>query len=254
MKLLRFACFATVSLAFLQNVSGQSFINLDFESARRIVPDQSNYLYPYAVYATSAVPGWTVSGFLGTNDLLFNNYSLGAPSVSLFGTNSYNPPPPPGNQIPPPLDGKLSIDIYGGVPATGDAPTSASISQTGLVPAWTTSLQFIAQNTPYSGPTVLLVSLGNQNIPCSVISAGPNYTLYGGDISAFAGQIEQLTFTALQGVNNYWEIDDIQFVPEPSVFVLFSVCVLFLYWRMKQPNNRIGCKRTLVHFQQFQSR
>ena len=164
MKLLRIVCFVTVSLTLLQSVSGQSFVNLNFESARfRIVPDQSSYLYPYAVYATSAVPGWAVSGFLGTNDLLFNEYSLGAPSVSLFGTNAYNPPPPPGAQIPPPLDGKLSIDIYGGVPGGGiGAPTSASISQTGLVPAWATSLQFIAQNTPYGGsPTVLLVSLGN---------------------------------------------------------------------------------------------
>ena len=236
MKVLRIACFARVSLALLQNVSGQSFVNLDFESARRIVPDQSSYLYPYAVYATSAVPGWTVSGFLGTNDLLFNIYSLGAPSVSLFGTNSYNPPPPPVNQIPPPLDGKLSIDIYGGAPAgpPGTPTTSASISQTGLVPAWATSLQFIAQNTPYSGPTVLLLSLGNQNIPYSAIDVGPNYTLYGGDISDFAGQIEPLTFTALQGANNYWEIDDIQFVPEPSVFAVFSVCALFLYWRMQR--------------------
>jgi len=60
--------------------------------------------------------------------------------------------------------------------------------------------------------------------------------LYRGDISVFAGQIEQLTFTALQGVNNYWEIDDIQFVPELSVSVLFSVCALFLYWHMKRPN------------------
>jgi hypothetical protein len=81
----------------------------------------------------------------------------------------------------------------------------------------------------------LLVSLGGQDIPFSVISTALNYTLYGGDVSAFAGQVEQLTFTAPNGVNNYWELDNIQFsnpaIPEPGFFALFTVGVLLLGWR-----------------------
>jgi hypothetical protein len=84
-----------------------------------------------------------------------------------------------------------------------------------------------------------LVSLGGQNVPFFALSTVAPYTiLYGGDISAFAGQSEQLMFSALQGENNGWNIDDIQFssssVPEPSVFALTALGALllgFFRWR-----------------------
>ena len=46
--------------------------------------------------------------------------------------------------------------------------------------------------------------------------------VYGGDISAFAGQVAQLSFTAPVGGHNYWVLDDIQFVavPEPNTYAL----------------------------------
>jgi len=225
MKLLRIACFVAALFALLRNVSGQGFVNLNFEQAT-ITPDPSSPYYPYAVYASNAIPGWTAIGILSP-DIIYNDLSLGATSVSLVGTND--------QYGPDSLVGAYSIDLYGGVegPAAG-----ASISQTGLVPTNALSLRFVASGGgPGGGP--LLVTLDGQNIPISAIGTGPDYTMYGGNISAFADQIEQLTFTAPQGNNNYWEIDDIQFsaspIPEPGDLSLFGICLLFLCWRIKRP-------------------
>jgi hypothetical protein len=211
----RFVSLVTASIFVLRTASGQAFTNLNFERAR-IVPDPSSPYYPYAVYASDAVPGWTVGGFLGPNELFYNDISLGAPSVSLFGTNS--------QFSLPPLAGSFSIDLYGGVPASGYPTVGGSISQTGLVPISAQSLQFKASGL--GGP--LSVSLGGQNIPFYVLSAGTNYTLFGGDVSVFASQVEPLTFTAPfnTGINNYWEIDDIQFSPTPIPEPHFSGLLL----------------------------
>ena len=214
-----------------------TFQNLNFEQAT-IVPDPSSQYYPYAVYASNAVPGWTPSGILGTNEILYNDISLGATSVSLCGLNSQG-------GTPTPLDGAFSIDLYGG----GGIPTGASISQTGLVPANAASIRFIAQRPSPIVQGILLISLGGQNIPFSAISTESNYTTYGGNIaSALAGQIQQLTFTAPNGGNNYWEIDDIQFstqsVPEPGVFGLFALGAILIGWRVLE---RRRCPR-IPHF------
>lgn len=204
MKLQSICWIIALSVALFRNASGQSFVNLDFEDAT-IVPDASSPYYPNAVFASDAIPGWTATGFIGPNDILYNSASLGSTSVSILGTSG----------LPPALDGAFSIYLYG-----GGTSTAASISQTGLVPAGTESLLFRAQ----PGAGTLLVSLGGQNISFSAIATGPNDTLYGGNISsAFAGQSEQLIFSALAG-ENFWNLDDIQFsaspVPEPGFFRL----------------------------------
>ena len=229
MKILRTTYLVVVSFVFLQNISGQGFVNLNFEQAV-IVTDPSVPYYPYGVYASNALPGWTGIGFLSPNYITYDDLSLGATSVTLCGTNS--------QYSPSSLDGRFSIDLYGGVegPAAG-----ASISQTGLVPSNAASIRFIAQGViPASAGGPLLLSLGGQNISYFAISTGPNYTVYGGDISAFAGQIAQLTFNTPQGNNNYWELDDIQFssspVPEPSVWSLIIIFTFMLCWYKKRPN------------------
>jgi hypothetical protein len=191
----------------------QGFINLDFEEAV-IVPDSSNPYSPNAVYASDAIPGWTPTGFTGPTWVLYNTASAGSTSVSILGTSGF----------PPALDGLFSVYLYGGGTAA-----SASISQTGLVPVGTESLLFEAQQF---GAGTLQVFLGNQNISFSALSTGANYTLYGGNIPlAFAGQSEQLMFSALEG-ENFWNIDDIQFsstaVPEPNEFALGTLGALLL--------------------------
>jgi hypothetical protein len=206
--------------------SGLNFVDLNFEQAT-IVYDPSNTL---GVYARDAIPGWTVGNdFLGTNDILYNELSLGAPSVSLCGPNSEGNLSP----TPAPLDGTYSIDLYGGVPGETYPQLGISLSQTALVPVGAESIFFIGKS--FSG--TLLVSLGGQNITYTAVSTGPDYTLYGGNIPpVFAGQIETLTFNAPIGANNYWELDDIQFsaspVPEPDVFSIFGIgTLLFCHMR-----------------------
>ena len=201
-----------------------SFQNLNFEQAT-IVSDPSSPYYPSAVYASDAIPGWTPTSFLGTNDILYNETTLGAPSVSIYSANGAGTPPAP-------IDGTFSVELYGGA----NGPPGASISQTAIVPASAESILFEAQNLAGSLGGVLLVSLGGQSIPFFALSTGSNYTLYGGNIPAFGGETEQLTFSALAGGNNYWAIDDIQFsnsfVPEPSTLGLSALGALFLGWRV----------------------
>jgi hypothetical protein len=205
----------------LQNAVGQDFFDLNFEDAV-IVPVPSGPYYPYSVYASDALPGWTVGvgNFQGTGTIFYNDESLGATAVQLFGVNS--------QYSAPPLDGNFSIDLYGGVTSTA----GASISQTALVPAGTAAIEFIASGNPqYGGP--LLVSLGGQNVSYSAISTAPSYTTYAGNIPlTLAGQIETLSFTAPEGNNNYWEMDDIQFsstaVPEPYALGWICLCAFFL--------------------------
>ena len=210
MKILVKILFA--SLVLWQSAQGQGFVNLNFENAV-ITADPSSPYYPNAVYASNAIPGWTATGFIGPYDILYNSASLGSSSVSILGTNGF----------PSSLYGNFSVYLYG-----GDTATSASISQTGIVPASAESVLFWSQDNGQPAVT-LLVSLGGQNIPFFALSTGANRTtLYGGNIpSAFAGQSEQLTFSALEGLNNAWNIDDIQFspfaVPEPSTLALLVI-------------------------------
>jgi hypothetical protein len=203
----------------------QDFQNLDFEDAT-IIPDPSSMYYPEAVYASNAVPGWTVTGcFLGPNDVVYDSASLGSTSVSILDTNGGA------------FDGAAySVLLYGGGTAT-----AASISQTATVPVSAESILFEAQNGGYPGGIILVVSLGGQNLSYFALSNGPNYTLYGADISAFAGQREQLMFSALEG-ENFWNIDDIQFssspVPEPSELALAALGGLLLGFRRWRNSSR----------------
>jgi hypothetical protein len=190
-----------------------TFQNLDFEQANPVVVVGSPY-YPYEVTVASALPYWTVTyGTVQQTQMLFDDMSLGAPSVDLLGAGDV--------YSPAPIDGNYSVFLQG----SGDG-TSASISQTGLIPFGTQSLLFEAQGNYGSPPGPLEVLIGTQSVPFSALGGGPNYTLYGADISAWAGETEQLTFSAVENIpqENNWEIDDISFsptaVPEPSTLAL----------------------------------
>lgn len=94
-----------------------------------------------------------------------------------------------------------------------------SIAQTALVPAGTQSFLFKGRGI---GPGAsLVVSLGGQDLPYIALSNGPNYTLYGADVSAFAAQTATLAFSA---PSPQFLIDDIQFsplaIPEPTFLAL----------------------------------
>src|SRR5262249_16802077 len=130
-------------------------------------------------------------------EVLYNGPSIGSTSVSILGS-------------PDSIHGAFSVYLYG-----GDTAPAASISQTAIVPVSMESILFWSQ---YNGQPdgTLSVSLSGQNIVLFKLATGPNRTtLYGGDVSAFAGQNAQLTFSATEGINNFWNIDDIQFSTSP---------------------------------------
>jgi len=185
----------------LPAVAQSTFQNLNFEQAN---PG------PYSgnVTVASALPYWAV--FYGTvqqTEITYNAPGLGSTMVTLVG----------GGGTFPAIDGNYSVLLQGGLTAS-----AATISQTDTIPSGTQSLVFEAQ----PGEGILDVLVGTQVVPFIPIGSGANYTLYGANISAWAGDPEQISFSALSGVNN-WEIDDISFsptaVPEPSIVALTAI-------------------------------
>jgi hypothetical protein len=88
------------------------------------------------------------------------------------------------------------------------------------------------------GPTPV-VMLGGQAINMVPLASFATYTLYGADVSAFAGQAATLSFTEpapTQYLQSSLELDGIVFspepVPEPSPFFLFTLGALLLRRRV----------------------
>ena len=103
---------------------------------------------------------------------------------------------------------------------------SSTISQSGLVPNDTMSLQ--VKMSWYSVAPVVI--LGGRTVNMVPLQTFTNYTLYGGNISSFAGQVATLSVTEAAPAHglpypSYLFLDDIRFVtiPEPSFSAL---CVL----------------------------
>lgn len=196
-----------------------TFQNLDFEAAE-IVPIVGSPYFPHSVAPSNAVPAWEVSyGTTPVGEITYNDPAVGSTWVNLWATN--------GQQI----DGGYSVLLQGGLTAS-----AASISQTGLVPSTAKSLLFEAR----PGGGTLSVSLGGESLLLVEVGTGPNYVLYGADISAFAGQNEPLTFSALEDFSrpNDWNIDDIQFsptvIPEPNSVSLVALGAVAFGWRRRQ--------------------
>jgi len=215
MPLAAFSCFL---LAVFSARGQASFQDLDFEEANIVIIGGGSPYNPFAISAADALPGWTVDyGTVQQSAILYNDPNLGTTAVTLLG-NGYGPP----------IDGNYSVLLQGGV--IGNAPTSASISQTGLIPPTAESLVFKVAAT-YGGFGSLVFYVGTQSVPLTAVGTGADYTLYGGDISALAGQTEQITISA-PGQSGNWEIDDITFsptaVPEPNTLALILMSGLAL--------------------------
>jgi hypothetical protein len=137
-----------------------------------------------------------------------NSPSLGSTAVNLY-TDGFGPP----------IDGNDSVLLQGGV--INLVPTRASISQTGTIPGNDRTLLFEDQSV-----LPPIVTVGGQPIALTAFGTGPNYTIYAGDISAFAGlPSEQISFST-SGFGS-WLIDDISFspvaTPEPSAWILTGI-------------------------------
>jgi hypothetical protein len=195
-----------------------SFTNLDFEAAR-ITLDTSSPYYPYAAIATRALPGWSFDGFRpGGSDIGYDSGTAGSAAVSIHDTNTYL-------GLVPILQGRYSAFLQGEYTFNPNA-VSVSLWQTGQIPLNAQSMTFWGGDFA----ATFQITFNGQYIPFGIIGSGANYNIYGGDISAFAGQTGELRFTALPRTES--GIDNIQFsnqpIPEPSGLVLFGLGTLFL--------------------------
>lgn len=211
------AALASIPNACVLSVEGQgTFQNLDFESAEIVFANP----FHTDVYASNALPGW--KAIVGTNQVSVIQYGLlGAfYPIQLIGqTNGGS------------LDGAFSVLLNHGGTA---APLAGSLSQDALVPPEAQSLVFKAANT-YFSDGAFTVSLGGQNLSCLPLAAAPKYTMYGADISSFAGRNATLLISAgINGGDGRFMIDDIQFspqpIPEPSGLSLILLAGAALGW------------------------
>jgi hypothetical protein len=208
-----------MAFAYLPVYAQGPFQNLDFEQANPVITTGSPFYFD-EVTAASALPDWTVTiGGVPQPIITENDPTTGSPWVSLVG---------PGDHFGyAPIDGNYSVLLQGSISA-------AAISQSAMIPALTESLLFEAQ----PGFGTLDVTVGSQVVPFTQLGTGPNYILYGANISAWSGDTEQITFSALGGsVFNQWELDDISFsqtaaTPEANTLVLTGIGgLLFALYR-----------------------
>jgi len=207
------------AVSIMQHSShAQSFTNLNFESANLpiLAPGEPGGFVP----AANAMPGWSV--FIGNEEspvVLYNTPTFGSAAVWIVGPNFQFLPIGPF----PALQGRFGAYLTSGLGGSPN-PLSASISQTGLVPAGMASIQARINGNPPS------VSLNGTEIMMFPISSGPGYTVYGGDVSAFSGQVSTLRFSALPTPEEPFRgfrLDAITFsplpVPEPGVIALAAI-------------------------------
>ncbi len=201
----------------------QGFVNFDFELSTIISSSPSGYGFNWG-YAN--VTGWTASdygsslNYSGGMSVLYNNQGLDSPTVSLVDSSYWSPA----------LHKNYSILLFGGSNMSGYT-TGASISQTGQIPIGVESITF--WESSWNHQQDLQASFNGQLLYFIAISNTPNYTIYGADISAFAGQTGVLQFTAEQTYAGV--IDRILFssnpVPEPGTCVLMAVGLALLLSR-----------------------
>ena len=139
MKRFRVILLVAISLAFLQEVSGQGFVNLDFEDTS-ITPVLMNYYSGYYDYIAT-VPGWTWTPQFNSaavnpyTTVSLNDIALDSPAVTLHSAAD-----PYGLQT---IEGNYSIFLQGGSPILPSSSYSA-IWQTGQIPLTAQSLIYWA--------------------------------------------------------------------------------------------------------------
>jgi hypothetical protein len=230
------AALAIIIVAYSSPVLGQgTFQNLDFESAN--IPASTPA--PSLVPISEALPGWnaylTADGVTyPQTEVYYDAISLGDAAISIDDA-----------KVSSPLQGNYSAFLFGGAaPPTvpGGSLYSASISQTGTVPAGTQSLQFDA----YVSGAPFAVTLGGQTIDMIPLDTLAHYTLWGGNIpSALADQSETLSFIEPPATGtqpSMFELDNITFsttaVPEPNSIVLTGIGGLIFAWYRR----RLRCR------------
>ena len=193
-----------------------TFQNLDFEDGRFVQVGSD----PHTVLWSLAMPGWT--GYIYTNQvtrLLHNDTTLDTAGISIYGPDY----PSPGF-----FNGHNFVKLMTGLEPDGSGYTvSPVLAQTGTLPASARTIEFWS-NARYA--IGFDVSFSGQGIALSLLGTTSNGRyVWGGDISAYAGQMGELSFMG----TGY--LDNIQFsnlaIPEPGVLGLSALGALLLGWR-----------------------
>jgi hypothetical protein len=206
-----------LAMSFLfANAHGQGvFLNLGFELTPTDLGSGSGTDY-------YSIPYWSATMYPYQGGVTLNNYVLDATTLSLQSGPLFSP-----------IGGATSLLLTAS--SFGYPLSTASISQTGLVPSTAQSLKFKVadiltfQLSP-NLPGQFFVTMNGENVGLQVIANNGNYTELAGNISTWAGQTASLSIginvPASQSGENYFQalIDDISFsstsVPEPTTTVL----------------------------------
>jgi hypothetical protein len=208
---------------FLANLSNDvlaqgTFQNLDFEMAN--VPSLPFGQEGGFVSVGSALPGWSAYvGGIQASSILHNSQTLASAFVGIWGPQSL-----PGTVF----QGSYAVALGADFDSNPATRRSAAISQTGQIPVGAKSIRYLAQTAS------LELSFAGQTIPVASLGGFPDYSIYGADISAYAGQTGELRFTV--PVSGAF-LDFIQFsnqpIPEPSAVVLLGLGALLFGYRSR---------------------
>ena len=190
----------------------QGFINLNFESS--FITNARDTGYGFASGAAN-IPGWTTFdsfgeiNYAGGTTVAYNIEPLDGAAVSLEGTNYWTPV----------IQGRYSLFIKGGSQWAYYPRNGRAMAQTGQIPLSTLSLTYWGSS--WNG---LVVTFNRYPLSFMDIGDTTGHTVWGADVSAYAGQTGELRFTApwlSAGM-----LDNIQFlpttVPKPSTLGLLT--------------------------------
>jgi hypothetical protein len=164
---------------------------------------------------------------------LYNNMYLDSAGIGIVDTNAQL-------LATAVIGGRYTAFLQSGLGYTpaGAVVSDTTLSQTGLVPPYVQSLQFKAK-TFFDPSGRFAVGLGGQILPLRTLATATNYTLYGADVSPWAGQLAQLSFTVFGEKPHVNDeslfLDDIQFSAEsipaaPSLLVSVSGGQVQISW------------------------
>ena len=186
---------------------GQTFTNLDFESAVVVSNDPTFGFLDWGL----AVPGWSHSLGSDTGAVYYGSTHVGQTQwFRLIDVITS-----PGNA---PLQGQYSMQFSSGRSSTNPPGpwVSAFLAQTGAVPSNALSLRFLA-----TGP--LAVAIDGLTVP--IISTGQN--AFGVDLVPYAGSTVELRF--INSSQQFFDpvmLDQVSFsttpIPEPESWLLLS--------------------------------
>jgi hypothetical protein len=201
-----------------------TFQNLNFEMAPTDLGSSGEIEY-------YQIPNWNATMGPYLDGVTLNTYVLDATTVSL--------------QTGTPIDGTASLFLTAS--SFGYPLSTASISQTGLVPTTAKSLNFKVANVmafqvPSTLPGQFFVTMNGENIALLTVADFGSYIELAGDISNWDGDTTTLSIgvsvPSSQGPENYYQglIDDISFsnfaVPEPTTTsISFLAGVAFFLFR-----------------------